>query len=163
MWDASALVKRYFFEVGSDTVNELFRLIPASQMMVTVPGYAETIFALVRKSNRGEISRTALSSAVSNLNRETILEAQFGILNVDSDDVFDSIRLIRTQSINASDAAILIAYLRYCKGNPAGSTPLFVCSDHRLLRTAVSEGLSVLDPESAIPTDVQGILNSLAP
>lgn len=42
LWDASALTKRYIPEIGSDAVNTLFAIVPASQMMAAVLGYAET-------------------------------------------------------------------------------------------------------------------------
>jgi predicted nucleic acid-binding protein len=41
LWDASALVKRYSPEVGSDTVDALFLSSPASQMVATLLTYAE--------------------------------------------------------------------------------------------------------------------------
>lgn len=42
LWDASALVKRFVPEVGSDVVGRLFAVLPASHMAVSVLGYAET-------------------------------------------------------------------------------------------------------------------------
>ncbi len=43
-WDASALAKRYTEEVGSDAVDAIFAAVPASSMVTTVWGYAETFF-----------------------------------------------------------------------------------------------------------------------
>lgn len=56
LWDASALVKRYVPDIGSDVVSELFASVPAAQMITTFVGYAEAHAALVRKRNRGELS-----------------------------------------------------------------------------------------------------------
>ena len=161
-WDASALVKRYYLESGSDVVGELFAQIPSSQMALTVPGYAETVFALIRKRNRGELSATGLNLAISILDRETILSRDFGLIEVNSDDVFDSIRLIRAQNVNASDASTVVAILRFIRTSALpGANPLFVASDHRLLRAAKGEGLATLNPEAIGPSDVPVFLAAL--
>jgi predicted nucleic acid-binding protein len=56
LWDASALSKRYYKEIGSDTVNTLFAAVPAESMLTTFVSYAETASILRRKYNRGDIS-----------------------------------------------------------------------------------------------------------
>jgi hypothetical protein len=52
-WDASALVKRYLLESGSDTVNALFAAVPRDRMVTTPWGYAETYSVLLRRLNGG--------------------------------------------------------------------------------------------------------------
>ncbi len=42
LWDASALVKRYFLELGSETVDALFPAVSLQEMATTPWGYAET-------------------------------------------------------------------------------------------------------------------------
>ena len=54
-FDASALVKRYTQEVGSDKVNFLFDNIPLDRLMCSVLGAVEVFWICVRKRNDGRI------------------------------------------------------------------------------------------------------------
>jgi hypothetical protein len=47
LWDASALVKRYALEVGSEAVDALFTEVPIAQMVTSFIGYAETYSVLL--------------------------------------------------------------------------------------------------------------------
>ena len=59
LWDASALVKRYVAEIGSQTVNALFMAVPTAQMVTTVMSYSETFAGLWRKHNQSILSATS--------------------------------------------------------------------------------------------------------
>ena len=52
-FDASALVKRYSPEDGTDLVNALFHQLPVEQVTCAVIGILEIISVLVRKRNDG--------------------------------------------------------------------------------------------------------------
>src|SRR6266581_3987874 len=119
LWDASALAKRYCPEVGSDTVDALFNAAPAPQMVITFPGYAETFSVLVRKHNRGNITTATFSTAKSLLRLEVIDSSRFVLIAVDTGAVMDGIDLIERYNVNASDAAILAAYLNFSRA-PSG-------------------------------------------
>jgi hypothetical protein len=56
-WDASALVKRYCFEDGTETVAALFALSSGITMVVSIAGFAEMYSILVRKRNGGVLDR----------------------------------------------------------------------------------------------------------
>jgi len=66
LWDASALVKRYVAEVGSQTANALFAAVPPAQMATTVMSYSETFAALWRKHNQGVLSAASFVTAHCN-------------------------------------------------------------------------------------------------
>jgi hypothetical protein len=68
-WDASSLAKRYFGEVGSDTVNAVFAAAAGKDMATTAWGYAETYSLLVRRLNSGAIEKRWL---VTNVVRPSI-------------------------------------------------------------------------------------------
>jgi predicted nucleic acid-binding protein len=159
LWDASALVKRYSPELGSDTVDALFQAVPSAQMVSTFEGYAETLSVLVRKRNRGQIGATTFAAAKSLLRREILESPDFKLIAVDVAAVLDGIELIERHNLNASDAATLAAFLRHSKmPSVAGQPVVLIGSDHRLLRAAQAEGLKVLDPERLSATDVQRFL-----
>lgn len=69
---------------------------------------------------------------------------------------------MRQHNINASDAAILAALLRYDQARPPASPSiLLVASDQRLLRAASPEGLATLDLEQVAPDAVPARLAAL--
>ena len=73
-FDASALVKRYTQEAGSDNVNFLFDNIPLDRLMCSVLGAVEVFWICVRKRNDGRITPHDFAQAVVHLNREVIAE-----------------------------------------------------------------------------------------
>jgi hypothetical protein len=148
LWDASALVKRYAPETGSDVVNALFDRVPRRDMVVTTLGYAETFSSLLRQHNGGAIGRVSFETAVTALEAEFIDDAEVTMLSLDDASILGGLSLMRRHNINASDAAILRVYLRYRQSRP--DMPMCVlASDKRLVRAAHAERLAVLDPETA--------------
>src|SRR5260370_7392969 len=80
LWDASALVKRYALERGSEAVDALFVEVPLAQMVTTFMGYAETYSVLLRKRNRGDLTEPTFQSAVSLLQAEVLDSPDFRLL-----------------------------------------------------------------------------------
>lgn len=162
LWDASALAKRYAPENGSDTVDAIFVHVPQSQMVTTFLSYAETFSLLLRKQNRGDIGIPAFRTAVSSLQAETLDSPAFNLLTITDGSIVRGVEFMQRHNINASDAAILAAYLRYALTQPvsAGSC-ILVASDQRLLRAAAAEGLATLNPELIFPADVPALLAAL--
>ena len=150
LWDASALVKRYAPELGSDAVSTLFEVVPPAQMVVTVMGCAETHAILVRKRNSGIIKPSTYSAAASLLQNEVIYGEDFGVLSVEDDAILGGIELITRHNINSADASVLMTYLQFAaEATTFGTSCLLVATDRRLLRAAQAEGLDTLNPESA--------------
>lgn len=154
LWDASALAKRYGPELGSDTVDALFDTVSGARMVVSSIGYAETYSILLRRRNRGDISRTALDVARSALRDEVLRGSRFRLLSLDDAAIFDGLRLIDLHNINATDAGLLSLYLRFVARAGTARDSVLVAADTRLLRAAQSEGLPVLNPEDVPPADL---------
>ncbi|MBI3945632.1 MAG: type II toxin-antitoxin system VapC family toxin [Armatimonadetes bacterium] len=158
LWDASALVKRYAPETGSDIVGALSSAVPPSRMIATVLGYAETYSALLRRYHRGAIRESAFLGAKSLLRREVINDPEFTLLTLDDASVLDGLRHVDNHHLNATDAGFLALYIRHAQALRAdGRECVLVAADRRLLRAAEAEGLAVLDPEVAAPGDVATI------
>jgi hypothetical protein len=158
LWDASALVKRYYAETGSASVDILFDNVPLAQMVATYWGYIESYAALVRKRNRGEITTPALSS-VASLQNEVLDSLDFRLLTIEDEDLLDCIPYVEPHSLNSADAAILTTYLRYVDAQPRGApTAVLVATDTRLLRAAAAEGLPTLNPEAVAVADIPALL-----
>ena len=159
MWDASALAKRYALEIGSETVDTIFEAVFPVAAIATFLSYAETFSLLQRKHNRGDMSLQVFFSAVLTLQAEVFDSQGFLIQSISDLDIVQGIEYIGKHNINASDAAILAAYLRYSQVQPHGSPRCgLIASDQRLLRAAVAEGLATLKPETFTPQEVPEIL-----
>lgn len=159
-WDASGLIKRYFAEQGSATVNALFAHPTFPEMASTPWGYAETYSLLLRKYNGGIIDLRTWTVQVSALQAEVVGSPTFALFPIASTDVFASIGLMRAHNLNATDAAILTVLISYARS--VGSPPcLLVAAAQRLLRAAQAEGLATLNPEQVAPADVSALLAAI--
>ena len=159
LWDASALVKRFAVELGSDTVNALFDAAPADAMVTTVLSYAETFAILIRKRNAGRLSAGACMASIRLLQQQVIYSTDFGVLPIEFGAVIDGTDLIGRHNLNATDAAMLVTYLRYADAAKAdGSRCALVSSDARLVRASAAEGLAVINPKDLAMGDVPAFL-----
>lgn len=148
-FDASALVKRYTQEIGSDKVNFLFNNVPLNRMMCLILGVIELFWICVRKRNGGRLTNHDFSQAGVNFNYEVIAnQSDFKMLSAPDSLVWDAMDLIETHSLNSVDAIILRSALDMAvELRSTGDTLVLVASDQRLLRAARTEGLHVFNPE----------------
>ena len=161
MWDASAAAKRYVPEPGSETIDALFLQCSHWRMVFTVHGYSETYAILRRHRNANRISEKSYNVARSALHTEIIEGTFFELLSLGDKEVFGGLPLIDRHNLNAMDATILAAYLA-ARDALSSAEPfcILIASDHRLLRAAVAEGLSVLDPEAVSVDGLPALLNA---
>ncbi len=159
LWDASGLVKRYFREVGSDTVDAAINSPDAEQMAVTVWGYAECVAILHRKRNSSLIAESTYAAAVTSLQQEVLVSSRFRVLSIEDDRVLAGLALVVKHNLNSSDAAILATYLRFQQSLPPESPECFLAaSDQRLVWASESEGLKTLNPERPSADGMAGLL-----
>ena len=160
LWDASALVKHYFHEVGSETVDALFASVATTNMASTPWGYAESYSILLRRSNGGVLNDASFIAAVSSLQAEVVDSADFLLLTISDTAIFRSVSVMQKHNLNATDAAILTVVLEVARSLDA-PTCVVVASDQRLLRAAQAEGLRTLNPEVTALADVPAFLATL--
>src|SRR5262249_16369040 len=123
--------------------------------VATFWGYAETHASLWRKRNRGGISPRSFRSAVTLLRAEMLLAATWELLAIDDAAVLAGIDLVERHNVNTTDAALLATYLRLAQAQPPGAgTSVLIAADQRLLRAAIAEGFTTLNPESIAAADV---------
>jgi len=147
-WDASGLVKRYYSEAGSETVDAIFQAASHSDMQVTLWGYAESFAILHRKRNAGSLASADFTQAATKLQDEVLVSGRFGLLTIKDDRVLSGLSFVVRHNLKSNDAAILATYLRFQQSLPLGSPPCFlVASDQRPLRATEAEGLETLNPE----------------
>ena len=160
MLDASALVKRYVVESGSDTMNRLFDSVDARRMSCLMLGAAEVASVLIRKRNAGRISSKAFAAAQDALLREVILATEFATLPASNEDVLAALAFLDQHSLSATDAVLLRVTLDIQDGAVAEDRIVVVASDGRLLRAARAEGLDVIDAEGITPEALDTLLAS---
>lgn len=147
--DASAAIKRYQPERGSDRVNALFGGAAGDRLLLLTPGLGETLSALVRRRNAGDMSADAYRMAARALVAEVVESGRFRLQASEDRLVFLSLELIERHSINSTDALVLRSALEVESAlKPEGDALVLIASDARLLRAAAAEGLDTLNPES---------------
>ena len=154
--DASALVKRYTEEIGSDKIDFLFQNVPLNRLMCLAIGVAEVFSICVRKRNDARITRHHFEQAVGYLDSEVInTESDFETVPAQNVLIWKSIHLMDTHSINSVDAILLSSALDIATNLRDEENGLvLIASDSRLLRAAQTEGLLCFNPE----TDSQQML-----
>ncbi len=158
-FDASALVKRYTRESGTDFVNEIFRLLKSESRACSVIGIAEVTSIFVRKKNDGRIQGDHFSQAILKLSEEFLEDDDVLLTPVDTSLVLDSLPLIRRHHLNATDALLLLSVLRLRKELASeGRDLFFVSSDRRLIRAMRAEQIPACDLERDSLEDLRRIL-----
>lgn len=148
-FDASALVKRYTQEIGSDKVDYLFVNTPLNRLKCLTIGAAEVFWICVRKKNDGRMTPYEFTHAVVNLNREVTSEiSDFRLNSVPDTLVWASLNLVETYSLNSVDAMVLCSAVEAeTELRRTDDTLVLVASDQRLLRAASNERLLIFNPE----------------
>lgn len=159
-WDASGLAKQYAPEIGRPTALALFAHRPAPRMVTTPWGYAETYSLLLRKRNgRILLSPASFAAATSALRNDMIILPQFRLPTVTDAAILAGITHIQKHSLNSTDAALLVTFLRYAQ--TTGEACALVAADGRFCRAAQAEGLAAINPEIMPAADVPAFLAAL--
>lgn len=150
--DASALVKRYLTEPGSDALRARFR--QKERIFTSILSYAEVHTVLGRKCRQGELAKKDYELMRERLVVDSIFSVN--VLDMDGKTLAALPKLVVEYPLKASDAVHLSSalWLRdMCWLVPefaAGDTRLeFGVSDQRLAQIAVACGLNVFDPEES--------------
>jgi predicted nucleic acid-binding protein len=157
--DASALAKRYAPEVGSELMDHLFDHAGRDRLMCLLLGASEVVSLLVRKRNRGDLSRPNFIQSFINLHDEVINALDFETLEATNVLILASVPLIVKHSINSNDAVVLQSALDTAAALRSASDDLvFIAADQRLVRAAQAEGLTTFNPETDTQADLDALL-----
>jgi predicted nucleic acid-binding protein len=147
-FDASALIKRFSQETGTQLVNEAFHHLSPRQMTCSLLGVLEIVSILVRKRNDGRLDKILFEQAMTEFKAEVIDHEEFLATSVDDVIILSSLALIAKHNLNSTDAIILRSALNLSQILQSQGDALSLwTSDRRLIRAAQNEGLSVFDPE----------------
>ena len=141
--DASALVKLYVQEPGTDRLLRLASDSVENRMVVLALSAIEVRSAIRRRQRAGDIAPDAASLILDVL--QSHLESRF-LQQPLNDTVLDGAReMIDRYALRAYDAIQLAGCLAF-KMTAGNEGPTFVCADQQLLAAAHSELMTVLDP-----------------
>ncbi|MFQ6058177.1 MAG: type II toxin-antitoxin system VapC family toxin [Anaerolineae bacterium] len=154
--DASALIKYYTPEPGSDLVKMLLDSAARYRVSAAIWTFTEAAAALNRKKNAASIPEHEFPSIIQELAADF---DTFHLQKANTEDARQSVALIFAHNLNATDALHLYLALELHKLlTLADAQVVLVTADARLVRAAQAEGLAALNPETATPTDLQALL-----
>jgi hypothetical protein len=134
--DASALVKRYVHEPGSEQLRALARRQP--ELAISRISTIEIPAALARRVREGDLDRATARSHIAQLSTDTqeirIVEVRTAVLELASE-------LVWRRPLRAYDSLQLASALRLHRSTGLAIT--FVCADRILSAAATGEGLRV--------------------
>ena len=139
--DTSALLKKYFKELGSEDIIESWQA--ATEIAISSVGYAETMASIHRKRREIQTSPKTFSPVFESFQKDW---ESFIRIEV-ADNLNESInRITAAYPLRGFDAIHLASALLINERVPEGF--LFACFDNALLKAAQGEGLETL-PASA--------------
>jgi predicted nucleic acid-binding protein len=138
--DTSALVKRYYEEAGTDTVDEL--ITSGTPIAISSLSVVESTSAFRRKYNRDEITENEMNALIGEFFREALDE--FLIIPIEESLTGFSFDLVIEDDLRTLDSLQLSAALSL---STEEGSPTFVCADQDLVSTANRRGLDTVNPE----------------
>lgn len=164
-FDASALVKAYVWEAGTDDVRQVLRearaASPAARIITSRIAYAEAMSAVFRRESARQGTQAEASEIANRLQADFAGPvAPYVVLDPGRAIIHHAADLARQHRLRALDAIHLATGLAARFGTPSRISFQFGSADQRLNLAASQEGLSIFNPQAPIPA---GVLGSVAP
>lgn len=152
--DASALVKRYRQEPGSEVVHQMIEQVASDnprRLVVSSLSIIETLSILNRRRNEAGIPLEPFRRGLRSVIQEVRTFSH--VLLVDDHLLLSSAQYAIKHNINSADA-IHLAILLALQATMVASNDELRClaADKRLIRAARAEGIAVIDPEEEQPS-----------
>jgi predicted nucleic acid-binding protein len=159
--DASALVKRFRQELGSEIVDAVIERVTARdprRLFVSALTSIETISILNRRRNEAQIPLPNFFQSLRGVIREIKRFSHYLVL--DDHFLLASARYSIQHNINSADAVHLAVALSLRDASQrGGDTLVCVTADKRLCRAARAEGIAVVDPEQSDLEQVRTLIS----
>lgn len=136
--DASAWVKRYFAEAGSERLDSLF---DEGTLVSSSLGYLETAAALSRQRRSRKLDEQELSTLESKLDRVWGKLMQLDVTNAT---IHSAVDIARSYQLRGADAIHLAAALSF-SGSLFPGNLVFVTADRELVKAGTAAGLQIHD------------------
>ena len=142
-FDASALVKRYATEIGSEWVEAVCQDGEAVIVIASL-SVVEVVSAIRRKARSGEMTPTTRDRSLTGLQRH--LRRQYVQIHLRTGVITEASRVLAFHPLKASDAVQLASAMAAKRGRTARGRGLrFVAADGQLLEAARRSGFDVED------------------
>lgn len=144
--DSSALVKRFTRESGSAWITSLFRKSAGNSIYIARITPVEVVSGLAKQNRIGILSPPQLDKAASRLMRH--IEDRYAFVDINRNLVDSAIKLVLLHGLRGFDAIQLAAAIKVAERRRSlGASPsIFVCADDSLNKAALTEGLTVDNP-----------------
>lgn len=164
-FDASALVKAYIWEVGTEDVRQVLRearaAIPTARILTSRIAYAEIMSAVSRRESAHQLTPKEAAEVAHRLQVDfagpvlpyVVLDATRAVIHY-------AAGIARQHRLRALDAIHLATALAARFNTPSRISFHLASADQRLNHAASGEGLSIFNPQAPIPA---GIIGSIAP
>ncbi len=140
-WDASALVKRYCSEKGTEQVNYLFQAVSLEQFIISEITLLEVVSIFTRKKNERRISQDQYELAIIEFGKEIASSSMVGKSSFNVQPIVNTTQLLVKHGLNSVDAVLLRTAMNHEK-------PIaIITTDLRLAQAATIENLIVINPE----------------
>ncbi|UCG69362.1 MAG: type II toxin-antitoxin system VapC family toxin [Thermoplasmata archaeon] len=145
-FDSSALVKRYHFEEGTKTVdNILYELKKKDEAVISYFAILEIVSALRRKLKNKEITKKVFDMAIATFLSE--VTDYFSVRPIDEKILSIATNLVIEYGLRAADSLHLATAKEIA--DFTGKSVVFIASDKELLDIAALEKIETLDPEKS--------------
>jgi predicted nucleic acid-binding protein len=158
--DASALVKRFHQELGSEVVNDIIERVAADnphRLVVSSLTTLETLAILNRRRNEAQIPLPEFLRALQGVLRDIRRFSHY--LAIDDRRILTSAVYALKHNINSADAvhvALLLSLRDALRSSE--DAPVCLAADKRLVRAVRAEGVTVIDPEQDSLTRAQALI-----
>lgn len=144
--DASAWVKRYHTEPGSDVINLLFQKAAKPQRIITsLWSLGETFAALHRNKNRFNVPEKEFNKIAFAFLTDC---GNLHLLPLSDDQLFKTLFLIRKHNLNSADAYHLSTILHFKETlDSFNHSIILISADERLIKATNNEDVYAFDPE----------------
>ncbi|HEX6749231.1 MAG TPA: type II toxin-antitoxin system VapC family toxin [Longimicrobium sp.] len=152
--DASAVIKAYIPEKGTDTVNAAFRRLHGSLFISDLVA-VETMASFAKLWRKEQISTRTYQTARNDFLGD--LGTRFFVVPLPRfvyDATLAALHTLRERGVGAADT-LHICTAEWLQSLVPGETISFVCSDEKLRRAASSRGFEIFDPETGLIADLE--------
>lgn len=139
--DASALVKLYIEELGSEELLEQVDR-PGVRLALSSLSRVECRSALRRKQRLEKMRKEVVDDLLLRFDSDFV--GSFLIQPIDNHVIDEAVRLTDAKVLKAYDAIQLASCMRL-RQSLSGEDVTFACADRQLMRAADEEGVSILD------------------
>ena len=145
--DTSAIMKRYRYEPGTETIDRLFEVPqPETRVYTSFLTTLELTSSILRLARGGQISRRMADNVLARFRQDS--QGTVRVLPLTDAIVSGAVAVVEQHQLRSGDAIHLATVASIFRLAPESETVL-VTSDRELLEAAMRSGMGGLNPQEA--------------